>query len=83
MTVATSWQEQTASASSVTGVGGTVIANTVGIAGVAIEPVAAAANGGASMTAGQYIATLSQAFRALPDAPDDDESIDFEPDAPR
>ncbi len=82
MTVATSWQEQTASAPSVTGVGGTLIANTVGIAGVAIEPVAPEQTG-ASMTAGQYIATLSQSFRALPDAPDDDDTIDFEPDAPR
>jgi len=32
------------------------------------------------MTASQYVAVLSRDFRALPDVPDDDDTVDFDPD---
>jgi hypothetical protein len=74
------WQEQhTAAAQAVTATGASAVSVTMGISGAAVQ--AGGPNGHeVTMTASQYVAALSRDFRALPDAPDDDSSVDFDPD---
>jgi hypothetical protein len=75
------WQHQTVSSSADDGLstatGASAVGITMGMSGAAVPttPVTQPL-----MTANQYVAALSRDFRALPDVPDDDESVDFDPD---
>lgn len=72
------WREMTASdGSPTTATAASAVGITMGMSGVAapagqtIQPL---------MTASQYVAALARDFRALPDVPDDDSTVDFDPD---
>jgi hypothetical protein len=79
--MASRWQPQVASVASETApetaTGASVVGFTMGMSGAAAPRTSMVQP---TMTASQYVATLSRDFRALPTAPEDDGTVDFDPD---
>ena len=71
------WQQTASGSSPTTATGASAVGFTMGMSGVIprTDPITEPL-----MTASQYVAVLSRDFRALPDVPDDDETVDFDPD---
>jgi hypothetical protein len=71
-------QVELGDASPATTTGVSALGITLGVPGA--TPPGSPDAGPTVMTAGQYVASLSREFRALKDVPDDDDTVDFDPD---